>query len=124
MSTINDKSKKVAVRVTKTKESPYLIRKNARVPEFSVVSPKKSKYIKPVDMAILSMIPQGDPGLTVYLHEFFRKNKSEQQNNTLWFPIAEDPGKPENHTPIQTRIPKKINELKLKKLNPQENSEF
>ena len=58
MSTINDK--KIAVRVTKTMESPYLTKKNTQIAEFSVVTPEQSKQIKPVDMAILSMIPQGD----------------------------------------------------------------
>ena len=74
-------------------------------------------------MAILSMIPQGDPDLTAYLNELLRTNKPEQQNNTLWFPTPENPGKPEDHTPSQTRILNELNELKdKKKLNPQEST--
>ena len=50
--------------------------------------------------------------------------KPEQQDNTFWFPKPENPGKPEDHTPIQTRILKEWNELKEKeKLNPQESTE-
>ena len=64
MSTIIDK--RVAVRVTNTTESPYLIKKHTQIAEFSVVTPEQSKHIKPVDTAILSMIPQDDPDLTVY----------------------------------------------------------
>ena len=63
-STIIDK--RVAVRVTNTTESPYLIRKHTQIAEFSVVTPEQSKHIKPVDMAILSMIPQDDLDLTTY----------------------------------------------------------
>ena len=75
-------------------------------------------------MAALSMIPQGDPDLTAYLHELLRTNKPEQQNNTFWFPTPENLGKPEVHTPIQTRILKKLNELENKeKINPQESTE-
>ena len=75
-------------------------------------------------MAILSMIPQGDPGLIVYPNELPRTNKPEQQNNTFWFSTPENPGKPEDHTPIQTRIIKELTELKDKeKLNPQESTE-
>ena len=55
MSAIIDKKK--AVRVTNTTESPYLIKKHTQIAEFSVVTPEQSKHIKPVDMAILSMIP-------------------------------------------------------------------
>ena len=122
MSTI--KGKRTAVRVTNTTESPYHIKKHTQSAEFSVVTPEQSKHIKPVDMAILSMIPQGDPDLTAYLNELLRMSKPEQQDNTFWFPTPENPGKPEDHTPIQTRILNELNELKDKeKLNPQESTE-
>ena len=122
MSTIIDK--RIAVRVTNTTEAPYLIKKHTQIAEFSVVTPEQSKHIKPVDMAILSMIPQDDPDLTAYLNELLRTNKPGQQDNTFWFPTPENPGKPEDHTPIQTRILKELNELKDKeKLNPQESTE-
>ena len=62
MSTIIDK--RIAVRVTNTTESPYLIRKHTQIKELSVVTPEQSKHNKPVDMAVLSMIPQVDPDLT------------------------------------------------------------
>ena len=105
-------------------ESPYLIKKHTQIADFSVVSPEQSKHIKPVDLAILSMIPQGDPDLTAYLNELLRTKKPEQQDNMFWFPTPENPGKPEDHTPIQTRILKELNELKDKeKLNPQESKE-
>ena len=122
MSTIIDKRR--AVRVTNTTESPYLIKKHTQIAEFSVVTPEQSKHIKPVDMAILSMIPQDDPDLTAYLNELLRTSKPEQQDNTFWFPTPENPGKLEDDTPIQTRILNELNELKDKeKLNPQESTE-
>ena len=75
-------------------------------------------------MATLSMISQGDPDTTAYLYHIFRTNKPEQQNKTFWFPTPENPGKPEDHTPIQTQILKEIIEPKdEQKLNPQESSE-
>ena len=122
MSTIIDK--RIAVRVRTTTEPPYAIKKHTQIAELSVVTPEQSKHIEPVDMAILSMIPQGDPDLTAYLNELFKTNKQEQQNNTFWFPTPENSVKPEDHTPIQTRILKVLNELKDKEiLNPQENAE-
>ena len=65
MSTLIEKT--VAVGVTNRTESPYLIKKATQIAECSVDTPEQSKHIKPVDMAILSMIPQGDPDLTAYL---------------------------------------------------------
>ena len=65
MSTIIDR--KIAVRVTNTTESTYTINKNTQIAEFSVLTPEQSKFIKPVDTAIFSMIPEGDPDLVTYL---------------------------------------------------------
>ena len=75
ISTITDKI--IAVRITNTTESPYLIKKHTQIAEFSVVTPEQSKHIKPVDMAILSVIQQGDPDLTAHLHELLRTKKSK-----------------------------------------------
>ena len=122
MSTIIDN--RIAGRITNTTESICLIKKQTYIAEFPVVTPEQSKHIKPVDMAILSMIPHGDPDLTAYLDELHRTNKPEQQNNTIWFLTPENPTKPEDNTPIQTRFSRKLIEFKDKgKLNPQESTE-
>ena len=97
-------------------ESSYTINKNTQIAEFSVVTPEQSKFIKPVDMAILSMIPEGDPDLITYLPELLRTNKQDQQTNTFRFPTPENPGNTEVHTPIQTRILKELCDLQLKEI--------
>ena len=75
-------------------------------------------------MAILNMIPQGDPDLPAYLKELLRTNRHEQQNNTFRSPTPENPGKSEDHTPIKRRIFKEITELKdTEKVNPQESTQ-
>ena len=116
--------KRIAVRVTNTRVSPYLVKTRTQFAEFSVVTTEQSKNIKPVGMAILSMLPQDDPDLTAYLNELLRTNKPEQQNNTFRFPTPESSGKPDDHTPIRTRILKELTQLKdNKKHNPQESTE-
>ena len=122
MSIITDR--KISVRVTNTTQSPYTINENTQIAVFSVVTPEQSKFIKPVDTAILSMIPEGDPDLVTYLTELLRTNKTDQQKNTFCFPTPENPGKTEDHTPIQTRILTELCELQRKeKLNPNDDSE-
>ena len=122
MSTIIDR--KIAVRVTNTTESPYTINKNTQFAEFSVVTPEQSKVIKPVDMAILSMIPEGDPDLITYLTDLLRTKKQDQQTDMFWFPTPRNPGNREEQTPIQTRILKGLRELQEKeKLNPKDDVE-
>ena len=107
--------RKISVKVTNTTESPYTINKNKQVADFSVVTPEQSKFIKTVDMAILSMIPEGDPDLITYLTELLRKNNPDQQSNTFWFQTPENPGNIEDHTPIQRRILKELRELQQEK---------
>ena len=69
--------KKTSVRVTNTTESPYSIKKKHKVAKFSLVIPEQSIFIKPVDTAILSMVPEADPDLTIYLNEVRRTSKPE-----------------------------------------------
>ena len=122
MSTIIDR--KIAVRVINTTEPPYTVNKNTQFAEFSVVTPEQSKFIKPVDMAVLCLIPEGDPDLTTYLSELLRTNKSNQQTNNFWFPTPENPGNTNEHTPIHTRILRELCELQQKeKLNPKDDTE-
>ena len=76
-------------------------------------------------MAVLSMIPEGDPDLITYLIELLRTNKPDQQTNTFWFPTPKNPGNTEEHTPIQARILKELRELQQKeKLNPKDDNEL
>ena len=81
MSTKTDRKK--AVRVTNTTESPYTVNNNTQTADFSVVTPEQSKFIKPVDMAIFSMIPESYPDLITYLTELLRTNIPDQQNNSF-----------------------------------------
>ena len=62
------------------------------------------------------MTPESDADLTTYLSELLRTNKPEQQNLTFWFSTPENPYKPEDHTPIKTRILRDLLELKGEKL--------
>ena len=119
----NSNLEKTAVRVTKTTESPYLIKKSTQIADLSVVTPEQSKNTKPVDTAIMSMIPEGDPDLSTYLTELLRTNKRDQQNNTFWFPTSEKPVNVEDHSVIQTRILEELRDLQLKqKLNPKDDA--
>ena len=83
ISTLIDR--KIAVRVTNTTETPYTINKNTQIADLFAVTPEQSKFIQPKDMAILTMIPKGDPDLTTYLTELLKLNEPDQQNNTFWF---------------------------------------
>ena len=103
--------RKILVGVTNTKESLYTMNKNTRIAEFSVVRPEQSTFIKPVDTAFLSMLPEEDTDLNTYLTELLKTNKPDQQNSTFPFPTPETPGNTEDHTPFHTRTLKELREL-------------
>ena len=44
-------------------ESTFTIHKNTQIAAFSAATPEQSNLIKPVDTALLRMIPEGDPDL-------------------------------------------------------------
>ena len=82
MSTVNDK--KVAFGVTNTTETPYSIKKKTQIVEFSIITPEHFKFIKPLDKAILSIIPGGDPDLTKYLKKVtWNKQTRPAENHFL-----------------------------------------
>ena len=86
ISTIKDN--KIAIGITNTTESPNLIQKNLQLADFSVATPEQTKFIKPVDTAILSMIPEADPDMTTYFSKLFKTSTPEQQNNAFIFPTT------------------------------------
>ena len=78
-----------------------------------------------METAILSVIPEGDPDLTTYLSELLRTNKPERQSNSFCFLTPKNPGKTEDHSPIQARILEELCELKEKvKMNPKDDVEW
>ena len=122
MSTITDKE--VPIRVTNTGETPYTLKKNTQVADFTVLTPEQSKFIKPVDTAILQMLPSDDPDLNNIPQRTFEVKQARITGNKFWFPTPENPGDIEDHSPIQSRILNELLELRRKEqLNPQDNEE-
>ena len=79
MSTLFDK--KIAVGVTNTTASPHSTTKKMQTSEFSIVTLVQSKFLKPLDTGILSMVPGGDPVLKISLNELLiKKTRAAQQH--------------------------------------------
>ena len=86
MSAIHQKWKKVALKVTNTTQSLYLIKKNIQFLELSEVNPEENIFINPVDTETPSSFPEADTELTTYVNELLRTSKPEQQSNRFWLP--------------------------------------
>ena len=59
-----------------------------------------------------------------YINSLLKTSKTDEVNETYWFPTPQNPGNEKELTPIQTRILNELRELEqLEKLNPLENTE-
>ena len=82
-------------------------------------------YIKPVDPTSTWHLSQNDQEQAAhYVSSLIKTNKNSQNTEIYWFPTPENPGNPEEHTPIQKRILRKLQALRdLETLDPTENEE-
>ena len=87
--TLNDGN--ISIPVNTFTDHPYKLKKGFHIASFSVMTPEQMKYVKSVD-----------PASTWHLLQ----NAQEQAART-----PENPGKPEEHTPIQKRILRELQAL-------------
>ena len=59
-------------------DNKIAVRKNTQIAQFSIVTQEQSKFIKPVDAAILTKLPGGDPDLTKHLNEILRTDEPDR----------------------------------------------
>ena len=81
-----------------------------KLAELQILEPEDTKQLRPVDAATLKLLQ--DPDYThMYVNELMNSGENEQNSGNFWFPLPENPGNEEEHTPIERRILKEICEL-------------
>ena len=118
-------NRKIDVRVTNTTPTPYTIKKNTTIAEFKIMSPEEAKELKPLNTAALKVLTEDDSeDSIVHVNELLKTSDITTNNQNFWFPTPDDPGDPNTHTPIQSRILREIKELEeIQKLNPTNSNE-
>ena len=108
--TLNDGS--VSIPVNNFTDHPYKLEKGLHIANFSVMTPEQMKYVKPVDPASTWHLLQNDQEQAAhYVSSVIKTNKNTQNTEKYWFPTPENPGNPEEHTPIQKRILRELQAL-------------
>ena len=94
---------------------PYKLKKGLHIASFSVMTPQQMKYVKPVDPASTCYLLQNDQEqATHYVSSLVKTNKHPQNSET-----PENPGNPDEITPIQQRIVRELQALQdLEALDP------
>ena len=118
-------NRKIDVRVTNTTHTHYTIKKKTTVAEFKIMSPEEAKEFKPHNTAALKVLTENDSEDTIiYINELLKTSEKPSNNQNFWFPTPDNPGDPNTHTPIQSRILREIKELEeIQKLNPNNNAQ-
>ena len=70
------------------------------------MSPEDAKELKPLNTAALKVLTEVDSeDAKVYINELLKTSDKTSKKPKFWFPTPNDPGDPNTHTPIQSRIP-------------------
>ena len=115
----------IMIPVNNFTDHPYKPKKGLHIASFSVMTPEQMKYVKPVDPASTWHLLQNDQEQAAhYVSSLIKTNKNPQNSENYWFPTPENPGNPEEHTPIQKRILRELQALQeLETLDPTKDEE-
>ena len=88
------------------------------------MTPEQRKHIRPVNpTSVRHILDNNHDDAIHYINSLLKTSKTDEVNETYWFPTPQKPGNEKEHTPIQTRILNELRELEqLEKLNPLENT--
>ena len=105
--TLNNGS--IAIPVNNFTDHPYKLKKGLHIANFSVMTPEQMKYVKPIDPASTWHLLQNDQEQAAhYISSLIKTNRNPQNSENYWFPTPENPGNPEEHTPIQKTNPTRV----------------
>ena len=118
-------SGQVEIHLNNFTDHTYTLKRGSHVANFSVMTPGQMKYVKPVDPVTTWHLLQDNPeNAAFYVGSLIKSAKPEDFRENYWFPTPEDPGDPQQHTPIQKRILTELLTLQeLEKINPQDDPE-
>ena len=110
----------ITIHVNNFTNHPYKFKKGLHFTSFSVMKPEQMKDIKQVDPASTWHLLQNDQVQTAhYVSSLIKTNKHPQNSEKYWFPSSENPGNPDEPTPIQEKILQELHALlDLETLDP------
>ena len=113
------------VQISNFSDHPYTLKKGTHIANFSILTPEQTKHIRPVNpTSVRHLLNNNHDDAIHYINSLLKTSKTDEANETYWFPTPKNPGNEKEHTPIHARILNELRELEqLEKLNPLENTE-
>ena len=113
------------VQISNFLNHPYTLKKSMHMAKFSILTPEQTEHIRPVNSTSVRHILNNNHDDAIhYINRLLKTLKTDEVNETYWFPTPQKPGNENEHTPIQTRI---LNDLRepeqFEKLNPLEDTD-
>ena len=95
------------------RDHPQKHEKLLNIASFSVLAPEQIKYVKPTEPVKTYF---GNPNMAAfYASSSWKYSETDDFKKHYWFPKPEDPGDPQEHTPIQKQKQKSKNYKYFKK---------
>ena len=100
-------------------------KKGKDIAKFSILTPEQTKHIRPVNSnSVRHLLHNNDDDAIHNTNSLLKPLKTDELNETYWFPTPQNPNNEGPNTPIQTRILNELRELeRLEQLNPLEDTE-
>ena len=113
------------VQISNFLDHHYTLKKGTHMANFSILNREQTKHIPPVNpTSVRHLLNNNHDDAIHYINSLLKTSKTNEVNETYWFPTPQNPDNEKEHTPIQTRILNEIREIKqLEKLNPLENTD-
>ena len=112
------------VQISNFLDHPYTLKKGTHIANSSILTPEQTNHIRPVNpTSVRHVLNNNHDDAIHYINSLLQTTKTDEVNETYWFPTPQNPGKEREHTPIQTRILNELRELEeLERLNPLEDT--
>ena len=113
------------VQISNFLDHPYTFKKGRHMANFSILTPEQTKHIRPVNPTSgRHLLDNNHDNGIHYINSLLKTSKTDEFNETYWFPTPQNPGNEKEHTPFQTQILSELRELEqLEKLNPLEDTD-
>ena len=112
------------VQITIFLDHLYTLKKGTHIANSSILIPERTKHIRPVNpTSVRHLLNNSHDKAIHYIKSFLKTSKTDEINETYWFPTPKNPGNENDHMPIQTCILNELRELEqLEQLDPIEDT--
>ena len=99
------------VQISNFLDHPYTLKKGTHMENFSILTPEQTKHIRPVNPTSVRHLLINNHDTIHYINSLLKTSKTDEVNDTYWFPTPQNPGNEREQTPIQTRIFNELREI-------------